>query len=166
MLQAFFELFPQKETLIQIFICKNKLVVSTLDLPDKAAGMPCTWMGVGFLMPLASKALTRLSGNFISRKLQHAGGTSSPSTRILRFLRIISWTWSGSERIQRGALQLVLIGSLYWIPVACVRKWFLFLTSYLNDIFNLGLLNSCFDATIPNNWVETKEPLHAVTFSI
>jgi len=41
----------------------------TMSRPDRMTGRPCSWMGVGRLMPLASSHDSTAGGNFISAKL-------------------------------------------------------------------------------------------------
>lgn len=55
--------------------------------PASAAGMPCIWMGVGRLMPLALRTSSTGGGSFISAKLASGGGTLSPATEMWNFSR-------------------------------------------------------------------------------
>lgn len=79
--------------------------------PASTVGMPCTWMGVGFLMPFLSSPCRMGFGNFISLKERIGAGISSPSTRMRSLSRISSSLACGRAVMWRGGRQLVSIGS-------------------------------------------------------
>mmetsp|Transcript_11956 Transcript_11956/g.25700 ORF Transcript_11956/g.25700 Transcript_11956/m.25700 type:complete len:222 (-) Transcript_11956:596-1261(-) len=56
--------------------------------PASATGRPWIWMGVGFLMPLASSTRSTAGGNFMSLKFAMGGGTSLPSIAMRKVSRI------------------------------------------------------------------------------
>ena len=49
-----------------------------MSLPARMAGVPCIWMGVGFLMPFVSRVFRMAGGNFMSGKLGMGGGRWVP----------------------------------------------------------------------------------------
>uniref|UniRef100_A0A0A8YW84 ATP-dependent RNA helicase DDX41 n=1 Tax=Arundo donax TaxID=35708 RepID=A0A0A8YW84_ARUDO len=80
--------------------------------PESTTGSPCTWMGVGWTMPL-SRSLRRMgSGRRRSRKSRAGGGTSSPSTMMCHLRRSSSALARGMRRRRRGGFQPVSSGSL------------------------------------------------------
>ena len=60
----------------------------TMSRPDRMTGRPCSWMGVGRLMPLPSSHDSTAGGNFISAKLGTCGVA----------LACLSTLWAGFNR--------------------------------------------------------------------
>mmetsp|Transcript_24391 Transcript_24391/g.52801 ORF Transcript_24391/g.52801 Transcript_24391/m.52801 type:complete len:495 (-) Transcript_24391:161-1645(-) len=121
--------------------------------PESSAGMPCTWMGVGRVMPLALSASSMAGGIFMSAKLFRGGGQSSPSTRMCHFFLVSSWKLSGLASMCLGARQVVTSGSVRRVPVAIssedmrafVETW---LASFSSAI-SLSFCCICFSSPSP-----------------
>ena len=60
----------------------EKWWAETNDLPERTAGIPWIWIGVGFRMPFARRHSRMGSGYLMSLNDLIGGGTSSPSTRM------------------------------------------------------------------------------------
>mmetsp|Transcript_12452 Transcript_12452/g.33980 ORF Transcript_12452/g.33980 Transcript_12452/m.33980 type:complete len:214 (+) Transcript_12452:3792-4433(+) len=86
--------------------------------PAMATGRPWAWMGVGFLMPLASSCWMTQGGIFMSRKFVMGGGTLCPSTMMRNISRIFWRSDSGMRRYLRGGFQPVAMLLVYTVPVA------------------------------------------------
>lgn len=95
------------------------------------------------LLPFSLSTCKMHFGIFISLKEAIGGGTSSPSTLIPVSCLTSSCLSAGKLIIQRGTVQFVLIGSMYWMPLAnSVKLSKAFVSATLCKIFSSSL--SCF----------------------
>mmetsp|Transcript_5595 Transcript_5595/g.16319 ORF Transcript_5595/g.16319 Transcript_5595/m.16319 type:complete len:246 (+) Transcript_5595:1160-1897(+) len=86
--------------------------------PERTAGRPWIWMGVGLRMPLALRWSRMGWGSRMSRKLLMGGGMSSPSTSICHLLRTSCCSSSDRSRISGGGRHPVCRDSVYTTPLA------------------------------------------------